>query len=301
MYTTLLTLALSGTLLLAAPAARAEIDWSQVDAAMGSTGAVLGTAHRYDLPRPDLEAALDGVTLAPALARVGWVSFLQIGRYAMMRGDLVVAETEAPLALKTLLAHGVRVFGAHNHLLRARPALAHLHLAAYGDPAELAQAVRAASRSQPVSPTPASAPPELAQIELALGAKGRMSEGAVQFMIPRAEEVRASGAPTPAAMGAATVLNFQPLENGRAAVAGEFAALAEELVPLIETLQAGGIEVSALCNHMPDDQPRLFFVHVFAQKDAVELAYALRRGLDVLGDAAPIRPAPAPAGARIGR
>lgn len=306
MRNALSTLALAGALVLGSPSARAEIDWPRVDAAMGREATVVGTVHRYDLPRLDLRAALDGVELAPGLALAGWVAFLQIGRYAMMRGDIVIPEAEAPLALKRLLAHGVHVSGAHSHLLRARPAVTHLHLAAYGDPAELAQTVRAASRSEPPPSGQPAATPELAlaelgQIELALGAKGRKSLGVVQFMFPRTEEVRASGAPAPAAAGAGTVLNFQPLGEGRAAVAGEFAALAPELTPLIETLQAGGIEIAGLCDHMPDDQPRLFFVHVFAKNDAVQLAYALKRGLDVLaGDAASIQPAPAPARARTG-
>ncbi len=299
MYNATLALALSGTLLFA-PAARADIDWSRVDQAMGRPGEAIGTAHRYDLPRPDLRAVLDGVELAPGLARAGWVAFLQIGRYAMMRGDLVVAQAEAPLALKALVANGVRVSGAHSHMLRAHPPLAHLHVSGYGDPTQMAQVVRDAARmrapdsSAPGQASPELTPPELAQIELALGAKGQMTLGAWRFVVPRSEEVRASGAPSPPSMGTGTVLNFQPLGDGKAAVAGEFAALAAEIAPLIEALQSNGVEIAGLCDHMPDDQPRLFFVHVWAHDDALQLAYALRRGLDVLGaDAALIRPAPA--------
>ncbi|RTL82434.1 MAG: DUF1259 domain-containing protein [Hyphomicrobiales bacterium] len=303
MHKALSMLALSGALVCAP--ARADIDWSRVDAAIGREGAVIGTVHRYDLPRPDLQVALDGVTLAPGLAGAGWAAFLQVGPYAMMRGDLVVAQSEAPRALETLVAKGVRVSGAHSHMLRARPAPAHLHVSGYGDPAEMAQALRDVARSKardpdPPAPTsPELAPQELAQIELALGAKGRMALGAWRFVIPRAEGVRASGVPAPPAMGIATALNFQLLGDGRAAVAGEFAALPGEIAALIEALQSGGVEVVALCDHMPDDQPRLFFVHVWALDDAVQLAYALRRGLEVLGaDAAFIPPAPAPARAR---
>ncbi|WP_363350077.1 DUF1259 domain-containing protein [Methylocystis echinoides] len=297
MRNALITLALFGSLL-CAPAALAEIDWSRVDAAMGRDGVMIGTAHRYELPRRDLRTRLDGVELAPGLVG-GWVAFQQIGRYAMMRGDLVVAEVEAPRAVTRLLAQGVRISGVHHHLLRARPEGAHLHVAGYGDPVELAQALRGAvpiKAADLADPSPDLTPPELAQIEASLGAKARMTSGARQFLIPRAEEVRASGAPAPAALGAASALNFQALGDGKAAITAEFAALASEVKPLVETLHAGGLEVAGLCDHMQDDQPRLTFVHVFAQGDAVQLAYALKRGLDVLGgDSALIPPAPAPA------
>jgi len=46
----------------------AEIDWSMVDTALGTTASVQGEVHRYGLPRNDLQVTLDGVTIKPALA-----------------------------------------------------------------------------------------------------------------------------------------------------------------------------------------------------------------------------------------
>jgi hypothetical protein len=62
----LATLAAIGALI-AAPALAAEMDWSQVDAAIGKKGGVMGTVHKYGLPRSDLHVTLDGVTVKPGL------------------------------------------------------------------------------------------------------------------------------------------------------------------------------------------------------------------------------------------
>jgi hypothetical protein len=50
--------------------------------------------------------------------------------------------------------------------------------------------------------------------------------------------------------------------------------------PVIKALRAGGIEVTAIHNHMLDDEPRLFFMHFWANADAQTLATGLRSALD---------------------
>jgi hypothetical protein len=43
---------------------------------------------------------------------------------------------------------------------------------------------------------------------------------------------------------------------------------------------SNGIEVTALHSHMLDEQPRLFFMHFWANDDALKLACGLRSALD---------------------
>ena len=81
-------------------------------------------------------------------------------------------------------------------------------------------------------------------------------------------------------MGLGTVMNFQPTGNGRAAITGDFVMTAGEVNRVIRALRANGIEVTSLHNHMLDDEPRLFFMHFWANDDAVKLARGLRAGLD---------------------
>ena len=54
----------------------------------------------------------------------------------------------------------------------------------------------------------------------------------------------------------------------------------DEVNPVIKALRANGIEVTAIHSHMLDEQPRLFFMHFWANDDAMKLAKGLRAALD---------------------
>jgi hypothetical protein len=84
----------------------------------------------------------------------------------------------------------------------------------------------------------------------------------------------------PDAMGSAIAINFQPTGGGKAAITGDFVLTADEVNPVLKTLRTNGIEVTALHNHMLDDEPRLFFMHFWANDDAGRLAKGLREALD---------------------
>ena len=81
-------------------------------------------------------------------------------------------------------------------------------------------------------------------------------------------------------MGLATAINFQPTGAGNAAITGDFVLIAEEVNPVIRALRASGIEVTAIHSHMLSEQPRLIFMHFWANDDALKLARGLRAALD---------------------
>ena len=81
-------------------------------------------------------------------------------------------------------------------------------------------------------------------------------------------------------MGLSTALNFQPTGNGKAAITGDFVLIGTEVNPVIQALRGNGINVTALHSHMLDEDPRLFFMHFWANDDAVKLAKGLRAALD---------------------
>jgi hypothetical protein len=82
------------------------------------------------------------------------------------------------------------------------------------------------------------------------------------------------------AMGVATVINFQPTEGGRAATTGDFVMVGSEVNAVASTLRANGIGVTALHNHALGDEPRLFYLHFWANDDPIMLARGLRAALD---------------------
>jgi len=80
-------------------------------------------------------------------------------------------------------------------------------------------------------------------------------------------------------MGSANAINFQPTGGGKAAITGDFVLIAKEVPPVLKALRENGIEVTAVHNHMLDEQPRLFFVHFWANDDAGKLAQGLKAAL----------------------
>lgn len=287
---TAFTFLAAAALLLAASLAKAETNWPQVDSIIGKKAAVSGTVRRYGLPRSDLHVTLDGVSIKPGLALGGWIAFEPTAHETMMMGDLVLTETEVAPVMRSLLANDIEVTAVHNHLLRASPATFYMHVGAHGDPVKLAKIVREALGETKTpfetSAAPAGEPPKIgfdtAQVDEILGFQGKNNGGVYQFSVPKSDPLKVDGAPVAPAMGVANVINFQPTRDGKAAMTGDFVATAKEVEPLLKTLQTHGIEITALHNHMLDDEPRLFFVHFWANDDAVKLARALRAGLDAV-------------------
>src|SRR6266567_4723442 len=177
----------------------------------------------------------------------------------------------------------------HNHLLRANPETFYLHLGGHGDPAKMASAIHdaLASSKTPLTPPAAvgSTPAidlDTSQLEQIIGVKGQANAGVYQFGVPRRDQITMQGnVMTPAGpLGRATGVGFQPTGGGKAAITGDFVLLGSEVNPVITVLRANGIEVTALHSHMLDEQPRLCFMHFWANDDALKLARGMRATLD---------------------
>jgi len=278
----------------AATGARAQdIDWQKVDEAFGREAAVSADVHRYGFPRTDLAVTLDGVSIKPALALGGWVAFKPTHGEVMLMGDLVLLETEINPVMAKLIENGVEITAVHNHLLRANPATFYMHVGGHGDPLKMAAAIHAplGESKTPLAAPAAAAPPAIdldtAQLDQIIGVKGRAVGGVYQFGVPRRDPVAENGMPVAPAgpMGLATGINFQPTGGGKAAITGDFVLAASEVNPVIKALRTNGIEVTALHSHMLDEEPRLFFMHFWANDDAIKLAKGLRAALDEMANA----------------
>lgn len=271
-----------------------EIDWKKVDDALGRSAAVTGDVHRYGFARSDLNVTLEGVTIKPALALGGWTAFKPAHGGAMMMGDLVLLETEITPVMTAAIENGLEITAIHNHILRAQPPTFYMHVSGHGDPVKLANALRttlAASKTPlTVRAAPAAAPDialDTAELDHIVGVKGKPVGGVYQFGIARRDHITQSGMPLDPAgpLGVATGINFQPTGNGKAAITGDFVLAATEVNPVIRALRTNGIEVTALHSHMLDEQPRLFFMHFWANDDALKLAKGVRAALDKMANA----------------
>jgi len=63
-------------------------------------------------------------------------------------------------------------------------------------------------------------------------------------------------------------------------VTGDFVMRVSEVNKVIRALQSHGITPTALHSHMLNEEPRLFFMHFWANDDAVTLAKGLRAALN---------------------
>jgi hypothetical protein len=242
--------------ILATAASAQEVDWAKVDAALGRKATVTADVHRYAFPRTDLNVTLDGVTIKPALALGGWVAFKPMHGGAMAMGDLVLLETEINPVMTKMIANGLEITAIHNHVLRGSPATFYMHVGGHGDAEKLAIAIRDAlgeSKTPMQAPAAASPPP--------------VTEGGMQLT-------------PPGPLGVNTAIGFQPTGGGKAAITGDFVLIGTEVNPVIKELKAAGIEITAVHSHMLTEQPRLIFMHFWANDDAIKLARGLRAAID---------------------
>src|SRR5262245_39587999 len=139
------TLAVCGTTMAIIGTATAqEINWSNVDGALGRTASVSGDVHRYGFPRSDLQVTLDGVTIRPALALGGWVAFKPAHGEVILIGHSVSLQTEVNAVMATRLDSGIDISAAHLRLHRASPPAFYTNVAGHGYPLKLAPTIHTA-------------------------------------------------------------------------------------------------------------------------------------------------------------
>ena len=261
--------------------------WKAVEGAFGRSGAMQpdGTL-KFGMPRKDMNVSVAGTSIKAGLALVSWAAFHGSPANATVMGDLVLAESEVEPVMLKLEQGGVEITAVHNHLLNESPRVMYMHIMGHGNATKLAQTIHDALA---LTKTPAAGAPapssqkidlDTGQIDQVLGHKGKDNGGIYQVSVPRAEPIRENGMTVPPSMGVATGINFQPTGGGKAAITGDFVLLGAEVNPVIRALRENGIEVTALHSHMLSEQPRLFFMHFWANDDAVKLAKGLRAALD---------------------
>ncbi|OYV65707.1 MAG: peptidase M23 [Gemmatimonadetes bacterium 21-71-4] len=266
--------------------------WAAVTQAIGRSGTLLaGGVMKYGFPRSDLHVTVGDVSVKPALALGGWVAFEMTGPgRAMAMGDLVLTPEEVAPVMRALQSGGVDQTALHNHLLGENPRLMYMHVMGMGDPVKIATAIRDALKLTGTPAPPSNAPAvvagaidlDTAAIARALGRSGAVIGGVYQVGVPRAERITDAGAVIPPTMGVATGINFQPTGGGRAAITWDFVLLPNEVNPVIRALMSHGIRVTAIHSHMLDERPRIFFMHFWANGNAVALARGVRSALDLM-------------------
>jgi hypothetical protein len=121
----------------------------------------------------------------------------------------------------------------------------------------------------------------LAGVAEALGRSGAEQPGGVlRFSFPRSDlTVVADSVTLAPAFALGSWVAFLPIANGAAMAMGDLVLTEDEVGPVMRALQAGGVEQSALHNHVLHESPRVMYMHVTAHGDPVKIAQTIRTAL----------------------
>jgi len=151
----------------------------------------------------------------------------------------------------------------------------------HGDAAHLASAVHDALA---LTKTPASAPAgnpnadlgfDAKQLDNILGHAGKKQRWRLSISRSAGRENHGKRNDRAQLNGYSDGSQFPTNWNGKAAITGDFVLTGKEVNPVIKALRQNGISVTALHSHMLDEQPRLFFMHFWANDEATKLAKGL--------------------------
>jgi hypothetical protein len=281
-----------GSAAIGAPARQsADVDWSAVQDALGRPGTMMpGDVFRIGMPRTDLKVTVNGVPVQAGFALGSYAAFKQFDDGTMVMGDLVLLDEEVTAVMQGLFDQGFEVSALHNHLNNISPHVMYMHYEGHGDALQLAQGLHqalapsATPLSPAVPPPPAAAPsgPQLdvGMLDGILGHSGRANGSIVQYTIARAETITEMGHELLPSMGVATAINFQPTGADTAAITGDFILMSSEVNSVAQALRANGIEVTAMHQHHIDEQPKVYYMHFWANTDPASLAQGLRAAID---------------------
>lgn len=268
-----------------------SFDTAAVERALGRPGQVVGDVYRIAVPRTDIALTIDGVTLRPGLALGGWIAFRETGGQAAVHGDLVLLESEVNDVISALQRGDIDITALHNHLLRESPSVMYLHFWSRGSALALARTLRSALEQTgappggPPSDPDADVPDWAQRVRDALGRGGTVRGGVLSVSVPRPERISMMGTVLPPAMGMATAINVQDAGGGRVAATGDFVLLGTEVNAVARALRDGGVEITALHNHMIQGSPELYFMHFWVVGPPEDVARTL--GAGVAATAAP--------------
>src|SRR6266699_464235 len=133
------------------------------------------------------------------------------------------------------------------------------------------------------SPTGAlAADPDWKAVEQALGKSGQLQAGDVfRIGMPRTDlTVTVKGVPVKAGFALGSYAAFKQVGD-RAMVMGDLVLLDQEVPAVMSGLLSGGLEVTAVHNHLNEMSPHVMYMHYEGHGDAVQMAKALRQALSV--------------------
>ncbi|WP_066404153.1 DUF1259 domain-containing protein [Flavisolibacter tropicus] len=270
------------------------LDTAAIGRIMGIKGSFNKGEYKITVPQNDLSVMVDGFKIIPAMGLGTWIAFTPTPGGAMIMGDIILTETDLKPVQQEIIRQGLTITAIHNHFVRNHPNVMYMHLGGTGSTEAMAQKAKAVldkvKETRGGDPSKGTASNETVQntidtvsLNTILGYRGEMSKGVYKYTIGRPDiKLQEHGVAVSTFLGFNTWAAWQGTSD-KAAVAGDFTMLEDEVEPVVKALVENGIEVVAVHNHMVHEQPRVFFLHYWGVGNAEQLAKGLRAALDQTG------------------
>lgn len=253
-----------------------------------SSGRVTGPVLHVLQQRRDLNDVVGpaDIPFKPAFAVYSAFHFqaLPNGR-AIFNGEIALRSEEINAVLDRILATGLVFQSFHQHFFNLDPQVWHVHLRGSGSPFGLARGIEYVvqatgtplPQTAPLNPSSTLDVPRLGRL---LGGQPVIrEEGIVAVGLPRSELITLGGTAVDARLGVGHDVCFEPLADGRTAVALKLALLPTEIAPVLRALRREGFDIHALTSQETAETPQLTVAHLLAAGNPYYYARVIRRVL----------------------
>src|SRR5512140_443366 len=135
--------------------------------------------------------------------------------------------------------------------------------------------------AQQTKSTKAPATVDWKDADAAMGRAGQdQPDGTHKYALPRKDlNVTLNGVQIKAGLALGSWVAFKPTSGGNSMVMGDMVLLEDEVAPVMQELQSGGIEITALHNHLIGETPRVMYVHIHGMGNAASLGKAIHSAI----------------------
>lgn len=132
----------------------------------------------------------------------------------------------------------------------------------------------------PKSAKPAAAP-DWKELDAAMGRAGQdQPDGTHKFALPRKDlNVTLDGVQIKAGLALGSWVAFKATAHGNAMVMGDLVLTEDEVGPVMQELQSGGIEITALHNHLIGESPHVMYMHIHGMGNTAGMGKAIHAAI----------------------
>lgn len=270
------------------PALPAGLPAQDIQRILRASGRISGPVLHVSQLRRDLNDVTGpaDVPFRPAFAVHNDFYFQSIGNNrVILNGELALPAEEINAVIDRILSTGLVFQSLHQHFFDLDPQVWHVHLRGSGSPYGVARGleyvVRATATPLPqTSPMNPSSTLDVPRLGRLLGGETVIhEEGVVSVTIPRREQITLGGIPIDTRLGVAHEIHFEPLPDGRTAVAPKLALLPQEIALIMRLMRREGFDIHCLYNQETAEVPQLYFSHLLVVGNPYYYSRVIRRVL----------------------